>query len=176
MGYDALCNSCNSYFGRHYVPEFSRVFNQLNTIVINELKPEYQSLAIQIPSFRPLAFCKQIISNFCTINKAGALSDCKDYLLNKEERNFPERYRLYMAIIGKDSTATSMGWSLTLGNSGEIRALTYLCMPPITLTLYDMDRCSAMPVIAGDMTSISTTAWDEISDVTLTLPVESASK
>lgn len=88
QGFKTICSSCNSYLGQNYVKPFSEFYLATGQQVLaSDFQEEDKSIHFKTDRLMPLAFVKQVISNFCV--SAGDMHDCKDYLLDRESTVFP---------------------------------------------------------------------------------------
>lgn len=67
-----------------------------------------------------LALFKHVIGNFSATTAEGSIADCREFLLDKENRDFPNRYRLFMFAVPKQEVGMlATGWAALLLNSEE---------------------------------------------------------
>lgn len=178
MGVETICRDCNSYLGANYVQPFVGLFDDVRRSAASMLAGisgrKDQSVSLDLRGFPPLAFFKQVVSNFCAT--AGDMFDCSDFLLDRENTDFPERYRLHMAVAPDLGTYKLMtGWMAYLFKGGGVCLLACVEYPPFGFVLYDRDRSSSLPERAGDITELSRCPWGYRPEgMTLCLPVVDA--
>ena len=121
--------------------------------------------------FRPLAFVKQVVSNFCATTAPGSMLDCRDFLLDRGNTSLPARYRLHMAVLPKlDGESVFSGWMRVLFDDGTFCDMAFIRMPPFGFVLYDTVSSTYLPDRAGDITPMSRMGWDLTGRITLVLP------
>jgi hypothetical protein len=175
-GFYSLCGSCNSYLGRNYVPAFRDFYiAETSQILRQPCDPRHTGVCIETDKLEPIAFIKQVISNFCSINPPGSMSDCKDFLLDRKSNALPNRYRLHMRIISNlQSSRVYAGWSVAFEGTLEAEysvMVSAITIPPFGFTLYDMTRSSAVPLRAGDITDLALAPYGRSPHIVLRLPV-----
>ena len=133
MGVETICRDCNSYLGINYVQPFVGLFDDVRQSATNVLAEiggrKGQAVGLDLRGFPPLAFFKQVVSNFCAT--ADGMLDCKDFLLDRENTDFPERYRLHMFIVPDLGAYKLMtGWMAYLFKGGGACCLACVEYPP----------------------------------------------
>jgi hypothetical protein len=161
MGFYSLCESCNNYLGQNYVEEFNGIYGSVgNYVSTSEFKPEDLFVHFETDRLMPLAFCKQIISNFCSTTATGSMLDCKNYLLDRENVLFPERYRLHMFVVpDRGSKRVFTGWQILFLDDGSHYSVACLCVPPFAFKLFDRDSSTKLPDLCGDMRALLQSPW-----------------
>lgn len=162
LGVETICRDCNSYLGVNYVQPFVGLFDDVRRSATNVLAEiggrKGQAVGLDLRGFPPLAFFKQVVSNFCAT--ADGMLDCKDFLLDRENTDFPERYRLHMFIVPDLGAYKLMtGWMAYLFKGGGACWLACVEYPPFGFVLYDRCRSSSLPDRAGDITELSRCPW-----------------
>lgn len=92
-----LCESCNNNTGAWYARDYAEFAKQgMDTIIA--LKSRQYSIQGNF-DIKPLNVLKQILTMFMSADKSGHLcsqKDLVDFLLNKEETNFPSRFKVFI--------------------------------------------------------------------------------
>lgn len=170
IGGYTLCEDCNSYLGRNYVPVFSMFYTELMGIMLKGTFLNTEKLVTLSYTGTPLLpIFKQIIANFCCVNHPGMVRGCKDYLLDKENNIFPDRYKLYLSINPyEDGRFFSTGFIGTFHDNSKADFISVLSMPPLVLTLLDVDQSDNRSLDLCDITSFGSCDWDKTYDTEIT--------
>ena len=177
-GMSTLCPDCNSYFGTHYVKESTSCVKELRALFLQYPPAEgSRSVHLEGGNVNLLAFLKHVISNSCATTSFGSMLDCKEFLLDRENNNFPSRYRLYMfAVPVPDSIMVQTGWMIPYTKQGKYM-LAHVALYPVGFTLVDQDTSDFIPPLLGcDITDMASLRWDDKVDFTLDLPFMSLDK
>ena len=177
-GVRALCRSCNSYFGTHYVKEYTSYIRELGAGFLQQPPEEDVKVRyIQSGNVNLLAFFKHVISNVCATTPFGTMLDCKEFLLDRESSDFPSRYRLYMfAVPDPDSLMVQTGW-MTLFTRQGAYTLAHVALYPVGFTLVDEDASDFIPPFLGcNITDMASLRWGDKPDFVLDLPLMSLDK
>ena len=148
VGFETICSNCNSYLGSHYVKAYTGCIGELGAL-LQEAK-DYKDMAgihLEAHNVPVLAFIKHVISNFCSTTQPGTMLDCRDFLLDCENRNLPDRYRLFMFAVPESGTFVSSGWTQILFNEGDLKtaSLAFIATHPAGFYLYDTEASTAKP-------------------------------
>lgn len=140
MGDYSLCERCNNYCGRYYVQPFNDFYGMIKQAVgslqSEEMRPGTLAIFDSLHIIPPAIF-KQLMANMCCTTQPGPMSICKDYLLDKTDKNPPTRFQLFMQLVPLSSRYISTGWcSLRFKNNTYCQA-AMLSIPPLKLTLVD---------------------------------------
>jgi hypothetical protein len=145
----------------HYVSEFNGLYNAVKYFTLQS-KFNTSDWLVHFETIRLmlLAFFKQVISNFCSTTAPGSMLDCRDFLLDRENTAFPERYQLHMYVV-PDLTARQVftGWQMPLFEDRSYYSVACLYIPPFAFLLYDRNSSSELPDRYGDMTAMCQTPW-----------------
>lgn len=174
-GFRTICKECNNYLGRHYVREY-RDFH-IATATLFHSEPELKQakgLHVETDKANALALFKHIVSNFCATAQAGAMLDCKDFLLNFSSNAFPNRFKVFaFAVPDADSSMVTTRWVAHFtGNDVENYYLAaYVAMFPLGFALLDSKRSTIIPENLGcEITPMAARKWGEKPHMTLDLP------
>lgn len=175
-GVQTLCSSCNSYFGTHYVREFTGCIMELAAYFVQQ-PPTGGAIHLGGGNVNVLAFFKHVVSNFCATTPFGTMLDCKEFLLNKESNDFPSRYRLYMfAVPDPDSDMITTGWMVYLTKRGIVK-LAHIATFPVGFTLVDTDASAFIPPYLGcDITGMASQKWGDRPEFAVELPLMTLDK
>lgn len=174
LGGYTLCDDCNSYLGRNYVQDFSAFYTELiGTMLKGTFLNTEGLVTLSYAGIPLLPIFKQIIANFCCINQPGIVRDCKDYLLDRENNHFPDRYKLYLSINPyKDGRFFSLGFSIPIYDNHTFDLISVLSMPPLVLTLQDVYLSDNRSLDLCDITSLGSCGWDKTYDMEMTPRIE----
>lgn len=184
MTFKTLCEDCNEYLGDNYVETFKGLYldfaHESGDILdgLDRDRDEFETDGVERycrfdlnEGFRPLAFVKQVVSNFCATTAPGSMLDCKDFLLDRESTSLPARYRLHMVVLPKlDGESVFSGWMRVLFDDGTFCDMAFIRMPPFGFVLYNTVSSTYLPDRAGDITPMSRMGWDLTGRITLVLP------
>lgn len=166
-----LCEKCNSFTGGTYGRIYFKVVKDIGTQILEIPKEERTGgLSIEIEKLNCLAFFKQIISMFCSINSVKWGTKFGDYLLNKENRVFDtELYRVSMYLHhGNIDRITPMCvlWNPQKGTSKECSEISFF---PFGFVLYDLKKVTDDTIVGMDITDWAKKEYKE-EKVKLELP------
>lgn len=170
LGGYTLCDECNSYLGRNYVPAFSIFYTELMGLMLQGTFLNSGRLVTLSYNKTPLLpIFKQIIANFCCVNHPWLVRDCKDYLLDRENNSFPDRYKLYLSINPfEDARFSSLGFCMPISYDLKADVISVLSMPPLVLTLLDVDLSDNKSLDLCDITPFGLCDWGKPYDMTMT--------
>ena len=99
MGYYSLCGDCNSYTGTFYGEAYKNVADSFAGALLKTGVKANETLHCKI-EMKPLAFIKQVLSMFCSINRdISNLSEIKQFVLDKDKMGLPKNeFRLGMYL------------------------------------------------------------------------------
>ena len=148
VGFETICRNCNSYLGRHYVKAYTGCISELGTLLQKSMDDEgCTGIHLEGHNVPVLAFIKHVISNFCSTTQPGTMFDCRDFLLDCESRNLPDRYRLFMFVIPKGGPFVSSGWTEIILNESGLKTanLAFIATYPVGFYLYDTETSTVEP-------------------------------
>ena len=176
LGDYTLCKSCNNYTGAHYVTAYGHaalaMHQYLNSIEETQ-KSDY--IYFECDSLNVLAFFKQVIAMFCSINPAGKMIDCKDFLCDKDNTQFNDsKYRLNMVAIPDEK---SNGWRSVVekmvfkkeSNDVQKQSFSVYLSYPFGFLLYTSDS-SDIDCLGTDITEMSQYGYGNTPHFSLKLP------
>lgn len=181
-GLNTICEECNNYLGQNYVPMFVNLYSAIASWCFGPDRPIYkQGMPWEVPGLKfevdwlmPLAFFKQVISNFATCLPAGELPGVADYLRNRDNTNFPTFYQLCLSVWPKRQGWTAFaGWSTVCLTTGMHYRVTKLIIPPLVFSLFDLRDSPKACAPMGDITPMSRVPFGETWGVTFRLPLVS---
>ncbi|MBQ9020454.1 MAG: hypothetical protein IJ113_00360 [Eggerthellaceae bacterium] len=180
-GFRTLCRDCNSYLGRNYVGEYAKCIRELGCMLAKNPPAEGEGgIRLVGKDINALAFFKHVIGNFSATTAAGSMADCRKYLLDRESRDFPGRYRLFMfAVPERGAGMLSTGWATLLLDSGQQDYYTIAAIAafPVGFFLLDARRSSIAPSGIGcEITAIAALEWGAKPGFAVELPYMSIEK
>jgi hypothetical protein len=112
IGCYCLCQECNSFLGRTYVPEFSALVN-IGKDIVNKYKMNF----IHFTAYKqfPLKILKQIISMFVCLNEPWYTEEYPEllnFIKNPNENILPEKYRVYI-YLNNEGQIRNWGWTMS---------------------------------------------------------------
>lgn len=165
-GFQTICASCNSYFGRHHVSEYCEFSEALGSLLLSN-PPSKEELGIHLEprSLNGLAFIKHIVSNFCASSQTGTLFTCRDFLLDHKSNAFPSHLKVYLfAVPDPGPLFVTTGWTKMLMQDGSIVTASYLASFPLGYSLVDTNETNTDPCSLGcDITALAYRPWESIS-------------
>lgn len=175
-GVRTICESCNSFFGQNYVNEFSGCIREFAGILGSESPGANQTgIHLEGQNINVLGFFKHVISNFCATTQEGSMSDCREFLLNRDSTAFPTRYGLFMfAVPNMAEGFVSTGWCQLLINDGRLGFVQAAALAYYPIGFYllhkELSTTEATFCLGCDITSMAKFAWGERPQHKLDLP------
>lgn len=173
-GFNTLCSSCNSYFGRNYVKEYAAFARALGSLFVSEDLNDARGIHIETDKANVLAVFKHIVSNFCATTQPRTMLDCKDFLRDRESNAFPDHYRVFMyAVPTMDGPMVTTGWCNVLIDPVNLTGYTvaHVATFPIGYAMVDTNHGNVVPNNLGcDITAMAQCPWGERPPITLELP------
>ncbi|MCX8672814.1 hypothetical protein J3T91_04710 [Bifidobacterium sp. B4001] len=179
-GLTTICEECNNYLGQNYVTEFVNLYSAIESWCTGPDAPVYKSgthgeipgISFTVNQFKPLAFFKQVISNFATCLPYGKLPGVDYYLTHRENTHFPKYYKLRLMIWPKrPERIAHAGWSKVFVGRGLYYKTAKLIIPPFVFNLYDTRNNSLPPSPLGGITAMSDVPFGETRSTTFSLPL-----
>lgn len=174
-----LCEKCNNFTGRHYVPEFNKwsrvAADVLRTIPLSVLnQPRGMELIAEmvIPNTKPLYFVKQIAAMALAVNAKGFRAWHKqlaEFVLDNTAMGLPAGYSVYTVLYaGPNSRRSGITGSLDL-NAGATTLTTEIAHPPLAY-LMTFDE-QVPPLRAGNVTRLADYTSGTVGDVRVRMPL-----
>ena len=175
MGFQTLCGDCNSYLGRNYVGEYVKCIKELSCMLANNPPADGErGIHLEGRNVNVLGFFKHVVSNFCATTEAGSMNDCRRFLLNRESRDFPDKYKLFMFAIPSPKTGMlTTGWTTLLLDSEEAAYYTVAAVAtfPVGFFLLDISKSSCEPDGLGcEITKFASLEWGAKPEFIVELP------
>jgi hypothetical protein len=128
-----LCEKCNSLTGAWYVPAFTRWAEQAMRIVIGtRARP-----SLEYPfNLYPLRVLKQVLCMFFSVNGEyfnKAHPDLVRFVLNKESRELPDRFRIYAFYTLSNRFRSASVTAMAKGSN--IHTFSEVTFPPFGFVL-----------------------------------------
>jgi hypothetical protein len=179
----ALCESCNNNTGSWYVPELGRLIEAGATVVRSfpgrntaEDPAEIVSVRMKIVGSYPGRFTKEMIAMLLAINDPSfgdEHPELRKFVVEREQRGLPERYRLYLSIFDRD-VARQVGRYTAMRGIGTPSPhafdATELSYPPYTYVLTVAEQPDEERL--GDISELTNYAYtDQVDELVLELPV-----
>lgn len=98
-GFFTLCEDCNNFTGAKYGGAYSDIIRGIGQELMKIPKEDRKrGLTIHVEKVNLLAFFKQIISMFCSINSIEIGKNFKEFLLDENSNAFHEEYGVFMFL------------------------------------------------------------------------------
>ena len=175
-GFTTICASCNSYLGQNYVNCVSGGIEELAKILARDSQADDQvGIHLEGCNVNILGFFKHVISNFCATTHEGSMLDCRDYLLGRENVEFPSRFRLFMSAVPEmTDKLIATGWWSMIVDIDKMKAVCVasLAYHPVCFYLLDESLSTTNPPfpLGCDITPMTEYAWGEKPKYVLELP------
>nr|WP_300838826.1 hypothetical protein [uncultured Acetatifactor sp.] len=158
-----LCEKCNTITGSKYGAVYTKIVQAVGSQILQiPQENKYNELKITIEKINCLAFFKQIISMFCSVNTANWGMQFKEYLLNPENNEFnTDRYKICTYLHrGTMDRVCSMCvlWNPLNGTSKEVSEISFF---PFGFILYDSKHVTDNTTIGTDISAWGTKAYKE---------------
>jgi hypothetical protein len=175
----SICKSCNEYSGAWYVPEFAK-FVHTGVALFRELQRQelidqvdksldWKAADFGIQQMRALPVVKQIVASLLAINDpefAQKNPALREFVLNRELRGLPARYRLYLCMYF-GPLARFAGLAIEVNViTGKAVYMTEFAHPPFAYLL-TIDSEPSQPT--GEITEWTTRDFGEARDERLVL-------
>lgn len=165
-----LCKSCNSFTGGKYGTEYSKVVQGIGYNILKIPKQERKGmLTFNIQNVNILAFFKQIISMFCSVNTHQFGVQFREYLLNENSIDFDSsQYRVFVYLhSGKAVRYVPIQGQLNI-KTGKASLFSEISTFPLGFILYVSSERNAADYYGCDITSFSTAS--DLRDAQISIP------
>ena len=174
-GLQTLCRDCNSYLGRNYVGEYAKCIKELGHMLVANPPAEGEGgIRLDGRGINVLALFKHVIGNFSATTAEGSMADCRRFLLDRENLDFPSKYRLFMfAVPEQGAGMLATGWATLLLSSEGPAYYTVAAVAsfPVGFFLLDAEQSSCEPDGLGcEITAFATAEWGTEPGFVLELP------
>lgn len=171
IGDYTLCEKCNSLTGSMYGVEYVKIVQSVGK-KISQIPRDKRAggLNIVIEKMNCLAFFKQIISMFSSINTVNFGTKFKDYLLNKNNNNFDlERYKVSMYLHHGNIDRINPMCLLWNPQDGKSKECSEISLFPFGFILYNLENVTDNNMVGMDITNWGRKEYKE-EEVELNLP------
>lgn len=155
-GFFTLCEDCNSFTGAKYGGAYSDIIRGIGQELMKIPKEERKhGLTIHIENVNLLAFFKQIISMFCSINPIEIGKQFRDFLLDENSTAFNyKEYRVFMFLhTGKVMRFVPFQVQANI-RTGNTSFFSEISTFPVGFILYDLSA-ETKQFYGCDITSFS---------------------
>jgi hypothetical protein len=160
----SLCGRCNSFLGRHYVPEYVRWAK----LFLNEHRLWYRGMVpAYVRTAFPLRFFKQALAMIFSVNGdefAHGFHRIAQWILDPAARGWDWHYRLYLTLAVGD---VGRGWNILFRGGDDPGMFTEVAFSPFSVQLYLDEQQPERP---GDITWFARCGYDQREDLSLALP------
>lgn len=156
--FSTLCGKCNSLTGGKYGIEYSKVVQGIGYEILKLPKEKRRGLVtFNIQNVSVLAFFKQIISMFCSINTPQFGEQFRDYLLNENSTKFDSsQYKVFTYLhSGRVVRYVPLQGQLNIKN-GITTLFSEISTFPMGFILYVLTEKTTGDFYGCDITSFST--------------------
>lgn len=171
-GFYTLCGECNSFTGAKYGATFSHVIQKIGIEIMKIPKDERgYGLDIHIENVNLLAFFKQVLSMFCSINEPKFAAQFRAFLLDENNADFDtDQYKIFMYLhAGKVIRYVPYQVQADV-KTGNVVAFSEISTFPVGFILYDVSGVHTREFRGCDITSFSTCPYCDIKSVDLPVP------
>ncbi len=171
-GFYSLCGECNSFTGAKYGTTYSRVIQRIGSKIMRIPKDERKyGLDIQIKGVNFLAFFKQVLSMFCSINEPRFSAQFRDFLLDENSTDFDQsQYKVFMYLhAGKIVRYVPYQVQADV-KTGNVVAFSEISTFPVGFILYDISDLNTKEFQGCDITAFSACPYCDIQSVDMAVP------
>ncbi|QNA44516.1 hypothetical protein [Lacibacter sediminis] len=164
LGYYSLCNKCNNFLGLNYVKSYSAYSN---SFIEFAKKTQFNFFSLTMHDFEAAKVLKQIVSMFLSLNSwdfAKENPDLREYVLNPESKNLPQKIRVFsylnsegqirtstFSVIGNlKSSATILASEITFPPLGHVMTIDFKGHLPNHFELTEFKNVSHNELITTD--------------------------
>lgn len=168
-GFYTLCGDCNSFTGAKYGASYSVVIQGIGNEIMKIPKDKRQyGLDIQIRNVNLLAFFKQVLSMFCSINEPQFGTEFRDFLLDENSTNFnQDRYKIFMYLhAGKVVRYVPFQVQADI-KTGNVAAFSEISTFPVGFIFYDISGIRTKEFRGCDITAFSACPYGDIQAVNM---------
>lgn len=134
IGVQSICSSCNNYAGDYYVRSYGLFYKELKKQLF-----ETEGVVLEPPKLkiRPLPILKEILFMFSALSPdlVESFPSIKDFLLNKENQDYPTDLKVYMYATKSNSTRY-LKWPYFVNQAGKgLTTMSEIVLPPFGFLL-----------------------------------------
>ncbi|MDE6107074.1 MAG: hypothetical protein K2F83_00140 [Oscillospiraceae bacterium] len=171
-GFYTLCGDCNSYTGSKYGTTYSQIIQRIGSEILRIPKDERgYGLDIHIENVNLLAFFKQVLSMFCSINTPEFGAHFRTFLLDENSTEFDQdRYKIFMYLhAGKVVRYVPYQVQADV-ETGNVSAFSEISTFPVGFILYDVSGIQTKEFRGCDITPFSTCPYRDIQFADMSVP------
>lgn len=171
-GFFTLCEKCNSFTGSKYGTVYTNYICDIGQEILKIPKEERGwGLKFHTENINLLAFFKQVVSMFCSLNTGTFGAEFKDFLLNENNIDFDcNKYKICMYLhAGKINRLTPMQIQIDT-QTGNMYCFSEISTFPVGFVFYNlMDEPQG--IFRGcDITPFSKCDYNTLYEIDISLP------
>jgi len=171
-GFFTLCGECNSFTGAKYGGAYSDFIKAIGTEIVKIPKENRkQGLSFHVERIKLLAFFKQVVSMFCSLNTEQFGTSFKDFLLDENNTNFDtNKYKVCMYLhAGRIDRLVPFQAQLNL-NTGNMEFYSEISTFPVGFIFYDLSHNRTISFYGSDITSFSQCDYSSLYNLDIQIP------
>lgn len=172
IGFYTLCERCNSFTGAKYGNVYSAFVQSIGNDIMKIPKHERKNgMKVHVEKMNVLAFFKQVLSMFCSINSEDFGSTFKEFLLNENNTDFNDtRYRICMYLhAGKVDRLIPLQGQLDTVTK-EFCIFSEISTFPFGFIFYDISDKKETELWGRDITVFAKCEYDSVYNIDITIP------
>ena len=171
-GFYTLCGDCNSFTGAKYGAVYCSIIQAIgNEVLKTPIDQRQYGLNLHIENANLLAFFKQILSMFCSINEPPFGTEFRDFLLDENSTDFyGDRHKIFMYLhAGKVVRYVPFQ---VQGNikTGTMTAFSEISTFPVGFIYYDVSGEHTPEFYGCDITACASCPYCDIQSVDVPVP------
>ena len=170
-GFNTLCQSCNSFTGTKYGEMYSIIIRKIG-LEISKIPKENRGygLEIRLEQANLLAFFKQVLSMFCSINEMPFGNKFSQFLLNVDNTDFDQKeYKICMYLhAGRVNRLVPLQVQANI-KTGNTAFFSEIAAFPVGFIFYDLSM-GTKEFQGCDITSFSACPYDNNQSAILPIP------
>ena len=171
-GFFTLCGECNSFTGAKYGVTYSDFIKAIGAEILKIPKEKRkQGLSFHVEQINLLAFFKQVISMFCSLNTEQFGISFKDFLLNESSTNFDTSiYKVCMYLhAGHVDRLVPFQTQLNI-KTGNMEFCSEISTFPVGFIFYDISHNRTTSFCGSDITSFSQCDYSSLYNLDIQIP------
>ena len=167
-----MCGECNSFTGAKYGVTYSDFIKAIGAEILKIPKEKRkQGLSFHVEQINLLAFFKQVISMFCSLNTEQFGISFKDFLLNESSTNFDTSiYKVCMYLhAGRVDRLVPFQTQLNI-KTGNMEFCSEISTFPVGFIFYDISHNRTTSFCGSDITSFSQCDYSSLYNLDIQIP------
>lgn len=171
-GFFTLCGECNSFTGAKYGGAYTALIKGIGAEIMKIPKEERnQGLAFHVEKVNLLAFFKQAVSMFCSLNTEQFGSSFKDFLLNENSNDFDVNKHKVCMYLHAGRTDRLIPYQAQLNvKTGSMEFFSEISTFPVGFIFYDTLENRTTTFHGCDITSFSQCDYNSLYNLNIQIP------